>query len=69
MLTNPLIFNKPLNVWLGFVLVILILLQISIGKGWIKLPFNTWHKNLLPWAIVIVMLIHGWYGFQIYFLK
>jgi len=69
MLPNPIIWKQPLNAWLGLVLLVLILLQMGIGIGWISLPFKSWHKRILPIAILVIMLIHGWYGFQIYFLK
>lgn len=67
-LENPLIFNKPLNVWLGFLALILLILQISIGARVLKLPF--WiHTRILWIVLLIVVLIHAFYGFQIYFLK
>lgn len=69
LLPNPIIFSRPLNAWLGLVLLVLILLQMGIGIGWIQLPFKTWHKRILPIAILVIMLIHGYYGLQIYFFK
>lgn len=68
MLPNPLIFGKPLNIWLGFLALILLLFQIALGKRWIKLPF-TWHTKIVWIVLLIVVLVHGWYGFQIYFLQ
>lgn len=69
MLPNPIIFNRPLNAWLGILLLVLILLQIAIGKGWVNLSFSAWHKKWLPIIIVVVMLWHAWYGLQIYFFR
>lgn len=68
LLQNPIIFGKPLNIWLGFVALFLLLLQISIGKRWIKLPF--WLHRKVIWIILLtIVLIHAFYGFQIYFLN
>jgi hypothetical protein len=65
---NPLIFGKPFHIWLGFLALALLLLQISVGKRWIKLPF--WLHMKVIWIILlIVVLIHAFYGFQIYFLQ
>lgn len=67
-LPDPIIFTKPLHVWLGAVTILLLLTQISIGLRWLKVPF--WVHTRVVWRILIVIaLIHGYYGFQIYFLK
>jgi len=68
MIPNPLIFGKPLSIWLGFLALALLILQILVGKQIIKLPF--WmHMKVIWVALLIVVLIHAWYGFQIYFLQ
>ncbi len=67
-LPDPIIFNKPLNIWLGFLALFLLLLQISIGTRILKLPF--WVHTRVVWiALLIVVLIHGFYGFELYFLR
>lgn len=67
-LPNPIIFTKPLNVWLGFLALLLLILQILIGAQILKLPF--WLHQKVIWIILlVVVLIHGFYGFEIYFLK
>ena len=65
---DPLIFGKPLHVWLGIVLTVLVILQILIGKRILKIDF-WYHRNVIPWLILAVLSLHAWYGFQIYFLK
>lgn len=66
---DPIIFKSPLRVWLGMILAVLVLLQMGIGKGIIKLNFNLWHRKIIPILIILILLLHFWYGFQIYFLK
>ncbi len=67
-LPNPIIFSKPLNVWLGLVTLVLLILQILIGARIIKAPFTV-HTAILWKILLVVALIHGFYGFEIYFLK
>lgn len=69
LLPNPMIFGRPLNAWLGLALLVLILLQMAVGIGWVQLPFKSWHKRILPIVILVIMLIHAWYGLAIYFFK
>ena len=68
LLQNPLIYGKPLNVWLGLLALVLLLLQIGIGTRIIKLPFWV-HKKVVWIVLLIVVLIHGFYGFELYFLR
>lgn len=63
---DPLIFDKPLHIWLGMLTFLLILLQIGIGTRIIKLPF--WVHTRIVWiAILVVGLVHAIYGIIIYF--
>jgi hypothetical protein len=65
---DPIIFTKPLHIWLGLVALILLITQILIGAKVIKVPFSVHTKTL--WKIlIIVALIHAFYGFERYFLK
>lgn len=67
-LPNPIVFTKPLNVWLGFLTLFLLITQILIGLRVIKVPFSV-HTKVLWIILIIVALIHGFYGFEINFLK
>ncbi len=67
-LPDPLLFDKPLHLWLGLVTLLLLIFQILVGAQIIKLPFWT-HKKLIWIILLTVALIHGFYGFEIYFLK
>lgn len=69
MLPDPIIWKQPLNAWLGLALLVLILLQMAVGIGWIQLPFKTWHKRILPIAILVIMFIHAYYGLTTYFFR
>ena len=67
-LPNPIIFDRPLNVWLGFLTLFLMILQILVGTRILKLPF--WFHTRIIWILLLaVALIHGFIGFEIYFLS
>ncbi len=67
-LPNPIIFTKPLNIWLGFIALFLLITQILVGKQIIKVPFF-FHTRVIWKILIVVVLIHAFYGFEIYFLK
>ncbi|HOX41116.1 MAG TPA: hypothetical protein PK263_02900 [bacterium] len=67
MLPNPIIGNAPLHVWLGIFALILLLLQIGVGKGIVKIPF-AYHTGLLWKILLAVVVLHAYYGLSIYFL-
>lgn len=65
-LPDPLIFSKPLHIWLGILTYLLIVLQIGIGTRLIKLPF--WVHTRIVWiALLAIATIHMIYGISIYF--
>ena len=65
---DPIIFDKPLHLWLGMLTFLLLILQILVGARIIKLPFWT-HRKVIWIILLVVATIHGFYGFEIYFLK
>ena len=67
-LPDPIIRNVPLHVWLGMVTFLVMLFQILVGTKIIKVPF--WIHTKVVWKILLALaLIHGFYGFEIYFLN
>lgn len=67
-LPDPIIFTKPLHVWLGMIIYILLVFQILTGLRIIRTPL--WVHMRFLWIILIILAtIHGFYGFEIYFLK
>jgi len=71
-LADPIIFTKPLHIWLGFVNLALLLTQISLGitlfrRGGKRIIF--FHTKVVWVILIIVVLVHAFYGFQLYFLK
>lgn len=71
-LADPIIFTKPFHIWLGFVNLALLLTQISLGitlirRGGKRVIF--FHTKIVWVILLIVVLIHAFYGFQLYFLK
>jgi hypothetical protein len=61
----PLIAGKPLHLWLGMILFLLLIFQIMTGKRWIKLPFACHRGNAI--AIFLLALVHAFYGIGIWF--
>jgi len=67
-LPDPKLFTKPLHVWLGMLVFLFVITQILIGMRILKLPF--WYHTKVIWIIILALaLLHGFYGFEIYFLK
>ncbi len=61
----PLIWGKPINVWLGIVLMVLLTLQILSGKHLIKLPFSFHRRNAM--LIGLIAAMHAIFGLGIWF--
>lgn len=61
----PLILGKPLTVWLGILLVVLLTLQILSGKHLIKLPWSFHKRNAM--LIVSIAAIHAILGLGFWF--
>jgi hypothetical protein len=71
-LPEPVVFTKPLHVWLGMIILLLVLTQISLGITLVKTGNRKvyfFHTRVVWVILIIIALIHGFYGFQIYFLK
>lgn len=67
-LPNPVIFSKPLNIWLGILAFLLLITQILIGTQILKVPFKI-HTKIIWKILLAVVLVHAFYGFEIYFLR
>jgi len=61
----PIVAGKPVHVWLGLVLLLLLAFQILTGKRWVKVPFAYHRKN--GWLMAIVALVHAFWGLGIWF--
>jgi hypothetical protein len=71
-LPEPVVFTKPLHVWLGMIILLLLLIQIYLGIVLVKTgkkQVRFFHTKIVWVVLIIIALIHGFYGFQIYFLK
>jgi len=73
-LPDPVIYTRPLHVWLGFLTFLLLLTQITLGiimVGWAGMSSKVhfFHTRVIWIILLIIVLIHGFYGFEIYFLK
>lgn len=61
----PSFFGKPIYVWSGTLLFLLVFLQIFIGKRWIPLDFRIHRWNGL--VIAIVAVGHAFFAIAVYF--
>lgn len=57
MLIIPVIMGKPLHLWLGLLLFLLIVFQILVAKRIVSIPFR-WHR-IMGYVILLIALIHG----------
>ncbi|AFV03446.1 hypothetical protein UNSWDHB_2588 [Dehalobacter sp. UNSWDHB] len=53
----PVIMGKPLHLWLGLLLFLLIVFQILVAKRIVPIPFR-WHR-IMGYIILLVAIIHG----------
>lgn len=61
----PLLWGKPMNVWLGILLIVLLTLQILSGKRLIKLPFSFHRHNAK--LLAVVAIAHAFLGLGMWF--
>lgn len=59
------IYGKPLILWLGLVLLILLTFQILTGARIIKVPFNYHRKN--GYLLGLIAVIHALVGIRLWF--
>jgi hypothetical protein len=60
----PVIWGRPLTVWLGLLLYTLVLLQVLVGARVLKVPF-VYHRKA-GYLILLIGLIHGSMAFAAY---
>lgn len=61
----PLILGKPITVWLGILLIVLLTLQILSGKHLIKLPWTFHRRNAM--VIILIAVLHAFFGLGVWF--
>ena len=61
----PLLWGKPIQVWLGILLLFLLFFQVLTGKRVIKLPFVYHRYNAM--VISVIVLIHAFLGLGLWF--
>jgi hypothetical protein len=66
MITIPVFLNIPLHIWLGFLLLVLLIIQILSGNNIIKTSLR-FHK-IIAWMFLVIALIHGYIAFGVTFL-
>jgi len=68
--TVPLIFGRPINVWLGIILLFLLAWQIYLGMKMVKgkMEYLKMHK-INAALIIFIVLLHAYYGLGIWFLN
>lgn len=53
----PIIMGKPLHLWLGVLLFVLIVFQIAVARRILPIPFR-WHR-IMGYVILLLAVIHG----------
>ena len=61
----PVVNGKPIHIWGGMLLAMLIVLQVLTGAGVIKLPFRVHRIN--GFVILLLTLAHGFLGYMVWF--
>ncbi len=66
MVSIPVLLGLPLNVWLGFVLILQVLFQVLTGRRLLKVDFR--YHRINGSLIVFVALLHALIGLGLRFL-
>ncbi len=72
MFPDPIIFSKPLFIWLGMLAFLLLLTQISLGIALVRTgnqKVRFIHTKIVWVVLVIVVIFHAIYGIQLYFIR
>lgn len=72
MLPDPIIFSKPLFIWLGMLAFLLLLTQIFLGIALVRIgnqKVKFIHTKIVWVILAIVIIFHAIYGIQLYFLR
>jgi hypothetical protein len=66
--TVPLLWGRPINVWLGIILGILLIWQVCLGMMMVKgkMQYLKMHK-INATLIIIIAFVHAYYGLGIWF--
>jgi hypothetical protein len=66
--TVPIVFDKPLNIWLGLVLLALLLLQATSGILMVRGRRSLFAYHVLNAGLIAMVLgVHAFYGIGIWF--
>lgn len=65
MLRVPSVFGKPINIWEGILLLVLLTFQILSGLRVIKVPFKYHRANGI--TIFAIALTHAFFGIGVWF--
>jgi hypothetical protein len=66
--TVPLVFGRPINVWLGILLGVLLLWQIYLGMMMVRGRMNLLKLHKInATCLFIVALVHAYYGLGVWF--
>lgn len=66
--TVPLVFGRPVNVWLGILLGVLLLWQIYLGIMMVRGRMNLLKLHKInATLLVIIALVHAYYGLGVWF--
>jgi hypothetical protein len=67
-MTVPIVFDKPINIWLGFVLIALLLVQITSGVLMVRGRRALFLPHVINAGLIAVVLaVHAYYGIGVWF--
>jgi hypothetical protein len=67
-MTVPIVFDKPINVWLGLVLIALLLVQITSGVLMVRGRRALFIPHVVNAGLIaVVIAVHAYYGIGVWF--
>jgi len=62
----PILFSKPIFIWLGFLALALLVFEILLGLRVIKLPLKV-HTRVMLLILLVIVLVHTVFAVLYYF--
>ncbi|MGD0765257.1 MAG: hypothetical protein ABR978_03010 [Dehalococcoidia bacterium] len=67
-ITVPILFDKPINIWLGFILIALLLAQVSSGILMVRGRRILFVPHVMNAGLIAVVVgVHAFFGIGIWF--
>ena len=67
-MTVPIVFDKPINIWLGFVIIAVLLVQVSSGILMVRGRRSLLAPHLMNAGLIAVVVgVHAFLGIGVWF--